>query len=170
MTWGVPSQATLAYQTGNKALAKELGVKGRAANQAMKAAHATASADIHTSRNAAHAQVPPGAALLACMLCWAMCPHSATVPDDAVPGSGLQTLSEMHLQGFRAVLDSRRQLEPATGASCSTCTGSMCRRRLPFWRPSCGGATPLAAAAPCRSSSALDTTPRYDLDCKLCRL
>lgn len=46
------SQATLAYQAGNKALAKELGAKGRAANEAMKAAHAAASADIFASRNA----------------------------------------------------------------------------------------------------------------------
>jgi DNA-nicking Smr family endonuclease len=49
-------QATLAYQSGNKALAKELGAKGRVANEAMKAAHAAASANIYTSRNTAHAQ------------------------------------------------------------------------------------------------------------------
>ena len=55
---GLLSQATLAYQSGNKALAKELGAKGRAENEAMKAAHAAASATIFTSRNTTHPQVP----------------------------------------------------------------------------------------------------------------
>ena len=54
---GLLPQATLAYQSGNKALAKELGAKGRAANEAMQAAHSVASANIFTSRNTAHAQV-----------------------------------------------------------------------------------------------------------------
>ncbi len=50
-------QATLAYQTGNKALAKELGGKGRAANEAMKAAHRAASSNLFATRNALHVQV-----------------------------------------------------------------------------------------------------------------
>ena len=53
-------QATLAYQSGSKALAKELGAKGRAANEAMHAAHAAAAAHIFQQRNAAHSsQVLP---------------------------------------------------------------------------------------------------------------
>lgn len=48
-------QATLAYQTGNKALAKELGAKGRVLNERMKAEHEAASAVIFSSRNSASA-------------------------------------------------------------------------------------------------------------------
>lgn len=48
-------QATLAYQTGNKALAKQLGAKGRSFNDRMKAEHATASARIFSDRNPASA-------------------------------------------------------------------------------------------------------------------
>lgn len=44
-------QATLAYQRGNKAQAKELGIKGRLLNDRMKAEHATAAAAIFSSRN-----------------------------------------------------------------------------------------------------------------------
>jgi hypothetical protein len=47
----VPPQATQAYLAGNKALAKELGAQGRAANQAMKQAHAEASDRIYSARN-----------------------------------------------------------------------------------------------------------------------
>jgi DNA-nicking Smr family endonuclease len=47
-----PSQATLAYLSGNKALAKQLGRKGRELNEAMKAAHAAAARRIFTQRNA----------------------------------------------------------------------------------------------------------------------
>ena len=45
------AQATQAYLAGNKALAKELGAQGRAANQAMKQAHAEASERIYSARN-----------------------------------------------------------------------------------------------------------------------
>lgn len=45
--------ATQAYLAGNKALAKELGAKGRWHNEQMKAAHATAAADTFSRRNAA---------------------------------------------------------------------------------------------------------------------
>ena len=44
-------QATQAYLAGNKALAKELGAQGRAANDAMKRAHAAASDRIYAARN-----------------------------------------------------------------------------------------------------------------------
>ncbi|GFR41792.1 hypothetical protein Agub_g2557 [Astrephomene gubernaculifera] len=44
-------QATLAYLSGNKALAKQLGRKGREANEAMKAAHAAAARRIFAARN-----------------------------------------------------------------------------------------------------------------------
>lgn len=44
-------QATQAYQRGDKALAKELGIKGRLLNEQMKAEHATAAAAIFSSRN-----------------------------------------------------------------------------------------------------------------------
>jgi hypothetical protein len=46
-------QATLAYQSGNRALAKELGARGRAENEAMHAAHAAAAGDTFARRNAA---------------------------------------------------------------------------------------------------------------------
>ncbi|GLC52371.1 hypothetical protein PLESTB_000621900 [Pleodorina starrii] len=49
-------QATLAYLSGNKALAKQLGRKGREMNEAMKAAHAAAARRIFAQRNAAHQQ------------------------------------------------------------------------------------------------------------------
>lgn len=45
-------QATQAYQAGNKALAKELGAKGRAHAEKMQAAHAVASEAIFRERNA----------------------------------------------------------------------------------------------------------------------
>lgn len=45
------SQATQAYLAGNKALAKDLGAKGRSANEAMKKSHASASQKIFTQRN-----------------------------------------------------------------------------------------------------------------------
>mmetsp|Transcript_30071 Transcript_30071/g.84875 ORF Transcript_30071/g.84875 Transcript_30071/m.84875 type:complete len:520 (-) Transcript_30071:333-1892(-) len=44
-------QATQAYLAGNRALAKELGAKGREAGDAMKAAHERASQEIYQSRN-----------------------------------------------------------------------------------------------------------------------
>jgi DNA-nicking Smr family endonuclease len=40
-----------AFLAGNKALAKELGAKGRAAAESMRAAHDTASQQIYRSRN-----------------------------------------------------------------------------------------------------------------------
>ena len=46
-------QATQAYLVGNKALAKELGAKGRFHNEQMKAAHAVAAADTFSRRNTA---------------------------------------------------------------------------------------------------------------------
>lgn len=45
--------ATQAYLAGNKALAKELGAKGRWHNEQMKALHASAAADTFSARNAA---------------------------------------------------------------------------------------------------------------------
>ncbi|KXZ47258.1 hypothetical protein GPECTOR_36g111 [Gonium pectorale] len=51
-------QATMAYLNGNKALAKELGRKGRQANEAMKAAHAAAAARIFAQRNPAAQRGP----------------------------------------------------------------------------------------------------------------
>lgn len=48
-------QATQAYLAGNRKLAKELGAKGRAANEAMKSAHAQASSTIYRARNSAAA-------------------------------------------------------------------------------------------------------------------
>ncbi len=45
------TQATRAYQAGNKALAKDLGARGRAANERMKVAHSAASATIYARRN-----------------------------------------------------------------------------------------------------------------------
>ena len=47
--WGL--QATQAYLVGNKALAKELGGKGREHSDQMKAAHAAASENIFQQRN-----------------------------------------------------------------------------------------------------------------------
>ena len=44
-------QATKAFLAGNKALAKELGVKGREQSELMKAAHAEASKAIYKHRN-----------------------------------------------------------------------------------------------------------------------
>lgn len=44
-------QATQAYLVGNKALAKELGAKGRHHSDQMKAAHAAASENIFQQRN-----------------------------------------------------------------------------------------------------------------------
>ena len=44
-------QATQAYLIGNKALAKELGAKGRHHSDQMKAAHAAASETIFQQRN-----------------------------------------------------------------------------------------------------------------------
>lgn len=44
-------QATQAYLVGNKALAKELGAKGRHHSDQMKAAHAAASENIFLQRN-----------------------------------------------------------------------------------------------------------------------
>ena len=44
-------QATQAYLVGNKALAKELGAKGRHHSDQMKAAHASASESIFQQRN-----------------------------------------------------------------------------------------------------------------------
>ena len=44
-------QATKAFVAGNKALAKELGVKGREQSELMKAAHAEASKAIYKHRN-----------------------------------------------------------------------------------------------------------------------
>lgn len=44
-------QATQAYLVGNKALAKELGAKGRDHSDHMKAAHAAASENIFQQRN-----------------------------------------------------------------------------------------------------------------------
>ena len=44
-------QATQAYLVGNKALAKELGAKGRHHSDEMKAAHAAASESIFQQRN-----------------------------------------------------------------------------------------------------------------------
>lgn len=44
-------QATQAYLIGNKALAKELGAQGRAANEAMKKAHKSASDKLYSLRN-----------------------------------------------------------------------------------------------------------------------
>lgn len=44
-------QATQAYLVGNKALAKELGAKGRHHSDEMKAAHAAASENIFQQRN-----------------------------------------------------------------------------------------------------------------------
>ena len=44
-------QATQAYLIGNKALAKELGAKGREHSDKMKAAHAVASETIFQQRN-----------------------------------------------------------------------------------------------------------------------
>lgn len=49
-------QATQAYLAGNKALAKELGARGRAYNEEMKAAHAAASGAIFRTRNATNPQ------------------------------------------------------------------------------------------------------------------
>ena len=48
---GVYLQATQAYLVGNKALAKELGAKGRHHSDEMKAAHAAASETIFQQRN-----------------------------------------------------------------------------------------------------------------------
>ncbi|EFJ50812.1 hypothetical protein VOLCADRAFT_103868 [Volvox carteri f. nagariensis] len=48
-------QATLAYLSGNKALAKQLGRRGRELNEAMKAAHAAAARRIFAQRNGAAA-------------------------------------------------------------------------------------------------------------------
>ena len=45
-------QATAAYLSGNKALAKELGRQGRQHNEAMKAAHAAAASETFVRRNA----------------------------------------------------------------------------------------------------------------------
>lgn len=50
-------QATQAYLAGNKALAKELGAKGRWHNEQMKAAHAVAAAGTFTKRNAAALEI-----------------------------------------------------------------------------------------------------------------
>ena len=52
MTWALCCQATQAYLAGNKALAKELGAKGRAHAEKMQAAHAVASEAIFRERNA----------------------------------------------------------------------------------------------------------------------
>ena len=46
-----PAQATQAFQVGNKALAKELGAKGRWHADQMKEAHAHASSQIFLQRN-----------------------------------------------------------------------------------------------------------------------
>ena len=48
-------QATQAYLVGNKALAKELGAKGRHHSDEMKAAHAAASESIFQQRNTRNA-------------------------------------------------------------------------------------------------------------------
>ena len=48
---GLALQATQAYLVGNKALAKELGGKGRQQSDLMKAAHAAASENIFQQRN-----------------------------------------------------------------------------------------------------------------------
>ena len=48
-------QATQAYLVGNKALAKELGAKGRQHSDQMKAAHAAASENIFLQRNTRNA-------------------------------------------------------------------------------------------------------------------
>lgn len=50
-------QATQAYLAGNKALAKELGAKGRAHAEQMQAAHAVAADAIYKQRNA-HSNPP----------------------------------------------------------------------------------------------------------------
>lgn len=50
-----PVQATQAYLAGNRALAKELGAKGRWHGEQMHAAHASAAADIFARRNTAAA-------------------------------------------------------------------------------------------------------------------
>ena len=50
------AQATQAYLTGNKALAKELGAQGRAANEAMKKAHKSAADKIFVQRNSGASQ------------------------------------------------------------------------------------------------------------------
>lgn len=51
LTRSVSLQATQAYLVGNKALAKELGAKGRHHSDEMKAAHAAASESIFQQRN-----------------------------------------------------------------------------------------------------------------------
>uniref|UniRef100_A0A061R9C0 Protein ctc-interacting domain 7-like n=1 Tax=Tetraselmis sp. GSL018 TaxID=582737 RepID=A0A061R9C0_9CHLO len=53
-------QATQAYLSGNRALAKELGAKGRAAGEAMKEAHEAASQQIYHSRNQQRARGEDG--------------------------------------------------------------------------------------------------------------
>ena len=83
--FGLLAQATLAYQGGNKALAKELGAKGRAANEAMKAAHAMASADIFSSRNTTHVQVPSQLMLLLLLLLPLDDEHACHPHDTAEP-------------------------------------------------------------------------------------
>lgn len=57
---GVCTQATQAYLVGNKALAKELGAKGREHAQKMQAAHAVASEAIYRERNphSKHSRTP----------------------------------------------------------------------------------------------------------------
>ena len=55
LTRSVSLQATQAYLAGNKALAKELGAKGRHHSDEMKAAHAAASESIFQQRNTRNA-------------------------------------------------------------------------------------------------------------------
>lgn len=51
-------QATKAFLAGNKALAKELGGKGREQSELMKAAHAEASQAIYKHRNPTSGEPP----------------------------------------------------------------------------------------------------------------
>ena len=73
LTRSVSLQATQAYLAGNKALAKELGAKGRHHSDEMKAAHAAASESIFQQRNMRNASSAVsnknGAPFLVVVLC-----------------------------------------------------------------------------------------------------
>ena len=109
-------QATQAYLVGNKALAKELGAKGRHHSDQMKAAHAAASENIFLQRNMRNASSvvsnKNGVCLLSCApsICiWMQLAHH----DIAVTGAlmlcnchclDLQSFLAIQLQRFSDVV------------------------------------------------------------------
>lgn len=111
-------QATQAYLSGNKALARELGRRGREANEAMKAEHGSAAARIFSDRNRHLGQQPGPAGT-------GLAPGPSPRPEGLAGGVLFVDLHGLHAAEAEAVLEA--QIGQARAAGCRAlrvCTGT----------------------------------------------